>query len=86
MTYSNSYVLAVKNSKRETLREYEGKIYLPFYSEYSLFLKNNHNVRCMCDVKIDGTDVLGGQRLVIPANSNINLERFLVNGDMNKGR
>lgn len=85
MVHSNKFVLAVKDSSRKVLREIAGKVYLPFHSEYSLLLKNNNCVRCCCSVSIDGTDVLGGDELIINTGSSIDLERFLVDGDMNKG-
>jgi hypothetical protein len=77
MTHCNSFVLAIKDSKRQVLREYDGKVYLPFHSEYSLFLKNTGSVRALATVEIDGTDVLGGNGLVIPAWGHVDLERFI---------
>lgn len=77
MTHCNQFVLAIRDSKRNILREYDGKVYLPFHSEYSLFLKNTGAGRALAKIEIDGTDVLGGERLVIPAYGNTDLERFL---------
>jgi hypothetical protein len=86
MMHSNSFVLAVKDSNGRILRELGGRVYLPFGSEYSLFLKNMHDVRACCAITIDGTDILGGQELIIPASGNLDLERFLADGNMNKGK
>lgn len=77
MTYSNQFAIAIRDSKGNILREYDRKVYLPFNSEYSIFLKNMNPCRAMVDVSIDGTDVLGGSRLVIGAHESINLERFM---------
>jgi hypothetical protein len=85
MMFSNNFVLAVKDSNRKILREMGGKVYLPFQSEYSPLLKNNNSVRASCAVSIDGTDVLGGRELIIGSFCSIDLERFIVDGDMNKG-
>lgn len=84
MMHSNGFVLAVKHSG-QVLRELNGEVFLPFNSEYSLFLKNTNNVRSVCSVKIDGTDVLGGSELIVPANGSLDLERFLSSGDMESG-
>lgn len=78
MTHSvNGYVLAIRDSNKKILREFNGKVYLPFHSEYSLFIKNTGSGRALAKVEIDGTDVLGGERLVIPAYGGADLERFL---------
>jgi hypothetical protein len=84
MMHSNNFVLAVKDSNSKILREIAGKVYLPFNSEYSIYLKNNNNVRSCCSVSIDGTDVLGTE-LILNAFDSIDLERFLVNGDIRQG-
>lgn len=86
MTYLNSFVLSVKNQQHKVLRESGGIVYLPFDSEYSLILKNLNNVRAKCRVYIDGTDVLGGQSLVLRPNETIDLERFMVDGNRSSGR
>ena len=87
MMFSNQFILSIRDQGKNILREYEGgKVYLPFYQEYSLFIKNNNNVRCLCSVKIDGTDVLGGEQLVLNPYSSTDLERFIANGDLNKGK
>jgi hypothetical protein len=84
MSHSNGYVLAIKDQNRKVLREIAGKVYLPFHSEYSLLIKNNNPFRACCSVRIDGTDVMGTE-LILNAFSSTDLERFLVNGDMQQG-
>jgi len=86
MTYSNSYVAVVKDSNQKVLREIGGQVFLPFQSEYSLLLKNNNWHRSLCKVEIDGTDVLGGHGLIIGNHSSVDLERFIVDGDMSGGQ
>lgn len=85
MMFNNQFVLAIK-SKGKVLRESQGCVHLPFNSEYALFMKNNHSCRASCSVDIDGTNVLGDHELIIPAYGCIDLERFIVDGDMNKGK
>jgi hypothetical protein len=85
MMHSNNFVLAVKDSNKKVLREIAGKVYLPFNSEYSLLLKNDNWQRACCSVSIDGTDVLGGDELILHSYSSVDLERFLVDGDMLRG-
>ena len=100
--YLNNLVVAIKTTGGKTLREASvqtlssnnypynstrsGVVYLPFDSEYSIFLKNTSNCRCAVEVSIDGTDVLGGHRLVIQPNDTMDLERFILDGDLRKGR
>ena len=86
--FSNGFVASVKGANSQILREYDGqKVFLPFNSEYSLFLKNTNPVRAKIGITIDGTDILGGHQLIINGYGDaINLERFIVDEDMNKGR
>jgi hypothetical protein len=86
MMHNNGFVLAVKDSNKKILRELSGRVFLPFYSEYSLFLKNINSVRAVCSVSIDGTDVLGGEELIVGAGESIDLERFLADGNLTLGR
>jgi hypothetical protein len=62
------------------------KVYLPFGTEYSLFLKNTADTRAVLDITIDGTNVLGGDSMVVEPRSESRLERFLLDGNLNSGR
>ena len=86
MMHSNSFVIGVRDSKRNVLREIGDKVFLPFHEEYSLIIKNNNAVRACCAVSIDGTDVLGGGELILDARGSIDLERFIVDGDLSGGQ
>lgn len=86
MMHSNSFVLAVRDQNRQVLREIGGRVYIPFHSEYGLLLKNNNSVRAVCSVSIDGTDVLGGNELIVEAHGSVDLERFVADGDLHGGR
>lgn len=76
MMYSQKFCVAVKCNGK-VLRELGDSVHLPFGSEFSLLLKNLSSVRAEARVTIDGQDVLGGRSLVVNANSEIELERFV---------
>jgi len=88
--YQNNFVLAVLvngQPLREMPSQYDRArmVYLPFNTEYSLRLKNNNYRRAVAKVWIDGT--LATQHgVVVPASGTLDLERFLVDGDLNSGR
>jgi hypothetical protein len=84
MMYNNKLAIAVK-SNGKVLRERGDTVYVPFGTEYTLLIKNLNSVRALVDVSIDGTDAGGGTSFVIPANGEVELERFITNGNMNKG-
>jgi hypothetical protein len=84
--FHSHFVLSLKNSQGQILREFGNKVYLPFYEEYKIFLKNLRSQRAVVSLKIDGTDILGGNRLVIYGNDSIDLERFLEKNNLLTGR
>ena len=76
MTYKDQFVVEVK-CKGKILRMRDDFVYLPFGSEYSLYLKNLSSKRASIKISIDGQDVLDHQSLILDANSSIELEGFL---------
>lgn len=84
MVYQNKIVLAVK-ARGKVLRERDGVVTLPFGEEYSLLIKNLHSVRIQVKASIDGDDVTEDTRLIIDPNSEMELERFIRNGNMKAG-
>ena len=67
------------------LREEKGIIKLPYRTEYSIYLKNLRNEKCLiANLKIDGQDILNGNQLIINGKDSLELERFL-NNDLNQG-
>jgi hypothetical protein len=82
--YSNKLAIAIKSSGK-VLREFDDQVFLPFGSEYSLFIKNKNSVRASVKVEIDGTDVTQGVSLVVDPNDEIELERFIRNGNLSQG-
>jgi hypothetical protein len=84
MMYHEKFVASVKVGGR-IMREQKETVLLPFGSDYSLLLKNLSTKRARVGVSIDGEDVLDGNRLVVNPNEDYELQRFIINGDMNTG-
>mgnify|MGYP003620243695 CR=1 FL=1 len=82
--YAEKLVVAVK-CKGKVLRELKDTVYLPFGSEYSLFIKNLNTVRCLVKIEIDGKDIGDGTSFIVPANGSIEIERFVKSGNLQKG-
>jgi len=75
--YSNKLVCSVKaNGKflREEHRGNESTVYLPFKTEYALFLKNLSERRALAHVDIDGKNMTEGGLIVAPGSA-VDLER-----------
>lgn len=81
--YSDKLVATVK-VKGKVLREQGDKVFLPWNSEYSIFIKNLNTQKAIVNIEIDGENVTQNGLLVDSMRS-VDLERFL--GDsMHKGR
>ena len=84
--YKNAFIVLIKKNGKP-LREINGKeVYIPFNSEYTLELRNNNYRKAVAKITIDSADVLGSHELIIPANGSVMLERFIADGDLNKGK
>ena len=77
--YKNGFVLSIKDSNDYILRDEAGKVLMPFYEEFKLYLKNTHSRKALAKITIDGEDVLNGRQLIISPNDSIELERFVDN-------
>lgn len=84
MMYKDKFVLAIKSGEK-VLREFKDTVYLPFGSEYSIYLKNLDTVRALARVWIDGALVTEDVELIVPANGHIDLERFIRKGNLEQG-
>ena len=84
VVYSNQFVASIKVDNR-ILRESAGTVAVPFGSEYAIYLKNLSSVRAMVKVEIDGESVTDNTWLIVSANSSFDLERFIKNGNWNRG-
>lgn len=81
--YQNQMACAIKVDGR-VLREQDGKVFLPFGSEFSLVLKNLNTRRACVRITIDGQEAVHGG-LIVNANSTVDLERFVKEGQMGQG-
>ena len=81
--YSNKMVASLK-ANGKILREFKDTVYIPFGSEYQFLLKNLHTQRAVVDIFIDGDNAVPGG-LVIDAGREVNLERYIKNGNLTEG-
>jgi hypothetical protein len=84
MMYSQKFVAVIKVNG-SILRETSNAVTLPFGSEYSVLLKNLNSVRSLVKVSVDGQDATEGTWLIIPGNGSLELERFIRNGNFDRG-
>jgi len=84
MMYQNKFVVAIKSGGK-ILREAKDLVALPFGSEFSVLVKNLNSRRAKFTLHIDGQDVLGGQEIIVDANNEVEMKRFIRNGNMNEG-
>lgn len=82
--YKDKFVVAIKHNGK-VLREFDDTVYIPFGSEYSIYLKNLNSVRAMATISIDGTDATEGVNLIVPANDYIDVQRFIKDGNLKAG-
>ena len=82
--YAHNMAIAIKTDG-QVLREHNGDtVFLPFGSEYSIFVKNLNNTRAIVTITVDGNDVVPGG-LVVNANSEIDLQRSVVGNNLVEG-
>lgn len=84
MTYKKGLVAVLKFNGK-VLREDGDRIQLPFGAEYTIMLKNLDTVRIQAKIEIDGQQATEGTWLVVEPHSSIEVERFIKNGNMQKG-
>lgn len=91
MMYASKLAVAIKvNSKvlregKSQGSEQDDTVFIPFGSEYTLYVKNMNSVRALVRVSIDGTDATENVSIIVPANGFIELERFVKAGNMSAG-
>src|SRR5208337_883786 len=85
MVYSPNKVVACVKVDGKVLREEGNTVTLPFGSEYSVLIKNLNATRIKVKVSIDGTEATESVWLVVDANSSMELERFIRNGNLSAG-
>jgi len=82
--YSNKFVTAIKVNGK-VLREKGEQVFLPYQTEFSILLKNLNSRRVQVSVSIDGTDIAEGTQFIIDANSELEVKRFIRNGNLQSG-
>lgn len=82
--YNSKLAVCIKAAGK-VLREQKDQVFLPFGSEYSIFIKNLNSVRALVRLNLDGVDVTDGTDLVVQANGSIDLERFMKKGNLSQG-
>jgi hypothetical protein len=83
MMYESKLAAAIKVNGK-VLREFKDTVHIPFGSEYTVLLKNLNTTRAVVNVFIDGEDVVSGG-LVIDPGREIDLERWVKNGNLSEG-
>ena len=81
--YNNKLVASIK-ANGKILRENKETVYIPFGSEYSFLIKNLNTTRALINIFIDGEDVVPNG-LVLNAGQEIDLERYVKNGNLKEG-
>lgn len=81
--YNNKLVASLK-ANGKILREFKDTVYIPFGSEYSFLVKNLNTTRALVNVYIDGDNVIEGG-LVLNAGQEVDLERYVKNGNLSAG-
>lgn len=91
MMYANKLAVALKVNGK-VLREMKSEgserddtVRIPYGSEYSVFVKNMNSVRALVRIEIDGESVTDGMSLIVEANDDIEIERFVKNRNMDTG-
>jgi len=82
--YHQKMAVAIKHDGK-VLREFKDSVLIPFGSEYTILVKNLNSVRAEVRIWVDGIDATEGTALVVPANGEVELERFIKAGNLNKG-
>lgn len=82
--YSTHFAVAIKAGGK-ILRENKDLVQLPFGSEFTVLVKNLNSRRAKFTLHIDGTDALGGEEIIVNANSEVEMKRFIRNGNMDAG-
>lgn len=66
------------------MREIDNNIYIPFGTDFSIFLKNLSSKKVQINIDIDGDDILEGNSLLLDGYQEMNLLRWL-KGGLNSG-
>lgn len=84
--YRQNLVVAIKVNGK-VLREDEGRVSLPFGSEYSILIKNLDSVRIQFNIEVDGVNACqyGDRRMILRPNDSADIERYVRDGNLTSG-
>lgn len=82
--YNNKLAVALK-ANGKVLREFKDTVYVPFGTEYTILIKNLNTVRASVTIEIDGQDATENVSLIINPKEELELTRFIKNGNLNAG-
>jgi hypothetical protein len=83
MMYGNKLAAAIKVNGK-VLREFKDSVYIPYGAEYTILIKNLNTQKAVVNVYIDGDNVVPNG-LVINPDQEVDLERSIVNNNLNEG-
>ena len=84
MMYNNKLAVALK-ANGKVLREQKDTVYVPFGTEYTIFIKNLNTVRASVTIEVDGQDATENVSLIINPKEELELTRFIKNGNLTTG-
>lgn len=85
MMYNNKLAVAIK-ANGQVLREHnKDTVMVPFGCEYTILIKNLNTVRAQVRIEIDGTDATDNNWVVVQPNNEVELTRFIKNGNLTSG-
>jgi ribosomal protein L32 len=84
MMYQDRLAVAIKVNGK-VLREFKDTVYVPYGSEYSIFIKNLNSLRAMVRLSVDGQDATESVSLIVQPNDSIEVERFIKAGNLAAG-
>jgi hypothetical protein len=83
MMYSNGFAFAIKNNNKP-LAEFniagENLVYLPFGSEFEIFLKNTLDCRASVEMLVNGINIWGDENLLLNRKSQETIKSFQPSG------
>src|SRR5271170_4418517 len=90
MAWQKSFIVSILNNKNQVVREEAGDFSrvarVDFDSEYKIRIQNKTNRRAYARVEIDGMEVSPGRRFVMGPKEVVDLERFILDGDLSTGK
>jgi hypothetical protein len=90
MAFQRNFVVSILNHENKVVREEAGDFNrvarVPFDQEYKIRIQNKTRRRAYARVEIDGMEVSPGRRFVLGPKESVDLERFVLDGDLSTGK